>query len=83
MPGRTENCIKNKFYSTLRRGLRKINKYISKVRRKTHKEDLSNNKIIPQDFLTKLSAIADGNFSNRYEAKPKAVQASQGSPLVK
>lgn len=62
MPGHTENSVKNKFYSTLRKGLRKINKYIGNIRRKTHKKDLSNNKLLKPDFLTKLTAIADRNF---------------------
>lgn len=62
LPGRTENCIKNKFYSTLRKGLRKMNRYISNVRRKSNKADLSNNKLLQPDFLTKLTAIADRNF---------------------
>ncbi len=62
MPGRNENSVKNKFYSTLRKGLRKMNKYIGNIRRKSHKQDLSNNKVLKPDFLTKLTAIADRNF---------------------
>ena len=30
MDGRTDNDIKNRFYSTLRRSLRRLNKYIGK-----------------------------------------------------
>lgn len=66
MSGHNENSVKNKFYSTLRKGLRKINKYISKIRRKTHKKDIANNKLLKPDFLTKLTAIADRNFEEKY-----------------
>ena len=34
MNGRTDNCVKNKFYSTLRKGMRKINKFIVNLKRK-------------------------------------------------
>lgn len=30
LPGRTDNDIKNRFYSTLRRSLRRLNKYLGK-----------------------------------------------------
>jgi hypothetical protein len=62
MPQRNENYIKNKFYSTLRKGLRKANKYIANVRRKTHPAEASNNKALKPDFVTKLTAVADRHY---------------------
>lgn len=34
MQGRTDNSVKNKFYSALRKGMRKINKYIVNIKRR-------------------------------------------------
>ncbi len=34
MEGRSENCVKNRFYSILKKGFRKINQYIIKCKRK-------------------------------------------------
>ena len=38
MPGRTDNCVKNHFYSKLRKAMRKLNKYIHDFYRKEFKE---------------------------------------------
>jgi len=62
MPGTTQNSLKNKFYSTLRKGFRKINKYIANIKRKASTTDLNVIKLIKPQFLTKLAAIADRNF---------------------
>jgi hypothetical protein len=37
-PGRTDNCVKNHFYSQLRKGLRKINKLIANNLKKEVRE---------------------------------------------
>lgn len=34
LKGRTDNCVKNHFYSTLRRGMRIVNNYIHEFRKK-------------------------------------------------
>ena len=38
MPGRTDNCVKNHFYSKLRKAMRKLNKYIHDFYRREFKE---------------------------------------------
>lgn len=38
---------------------------------------MSNNKLVKADFLTKLTAIADRKYEEKYEVKPMAVTLSQ------
>jgi len=38
LKGRTDNCIKNHFYSRLRKGLRRINKLIEDEFKQSYKE---------------------------------------------
>lgn len=62
MSGRTDNCVKNKFYSTLRKGMRKTNKFIVNLKRKL----LQNKNTCIKEFndvvLTKLIAVADKKY---------------------
>lgn len=44
---------------------------------------MSNNKLVKPDFLTKLSAVADRNYEEKYEVKAKALSLSQGSYSLK
>ena len=69
MNGRTDNCVKNKFYSALRKGMRKINKYIVNLKRK-----LSQNKnVCIKEFkdvvLTKLIVVADKKYDDKLDIK--------------
>ena len=66
----------------MRKGYRKINKYIANIRRKTHRSQVSNNKLIKADLMTKLSAIADRNYEEKYEVKQAAVDLSRSRLLV-
>ena len=78
IPGdKQDNHVKNKFYSTLRKGFRKMNKYITNVRRKIYNSEIAVNKLLKPEFLTKLTAVADRNFFEKYEVKQKAVDLSQ------
>lgn len=63
MPGRTDNNIKNFFYSSLRRALRQINCYVSKYKRK------SNIKPFKQTILTKVLNINDEKYKDKLDIK--------------
>ena len=55
-----------------------MNKYISEVRRRRNRVDLTNNKLLKADLVTKLTAIADNNYDEKYEVKAKALEIAQG-----
>ena len=57
--GADDNSVKNKFYSTLRRGLRKLNKYIEIVRRSRSAAHLAANKYLKAEMLVKVNAVVD------------------------
>jgi hypothetical protein len=62
MSGRTDNCIKNKFYSTLRKGMRKTNKFIVNLKRKLMQNKNTCIKEFKDVVLTKLIAVADKKY---------------------
>jgi hypothetical protein len=66
MGNRNDNTIKNKFYSTIRKGMRKLNKYIIDVRNKRTKAHIRPKKIFKSNFLAKLISIADKNYFDKY-----------------
>lgn len=53
LSGRTDNNVKNYFYSSLRRAVRKLNDYVSLYKKKT------NMKPFQLTLLTKILAISD------------------------
>lgn len=57
---RTDNSVKNHFYSTLRRGMRKLNRFIAGVK--------GNYKSMNSVLLSKIVNVADDKF----EAKKMA-----------
>ncbi len=73
-----DNSVKNKFYSTIRRGFRKLNKYITQIKRRRSASHLSCNKLIKGEFIVKVTAVADKTYEDKYEVKPIAVDLSQG-----
>lgn len=75
---RSDNCIKNKYYSTMRKGYRKLNRYITVIKRKKSAPHLFCNKLIKPEFLVKLNAVVDGTYAEKYEVKEKAVSCSRG-----
>ena len=62
MTDKDDSCIKNKFYSTLRKGLRKINNYVVNVKKKTDPIKFKAFKSLPELFLTIIIAVVDDNY---------------------
>ena len=71
LEGRTDNCVKNHFYSTLRRGMRKVNIYIGESR----KERPSLKEYKPE-VLTKILIVADGDPEQKLSIKNNALDLS-------
>ena len=63
MPGRTDNNIKNFFYSSLRRAIRQTNLYVSQYKKK------SNIKPFKQTILTKILNISDEKYRDKLDIK--------------
>lgn len=62
----------------MRKGYRKLNRYITMIRRKRSAPHLSCNKLIKPEFLVKLNAVVDGTYAEKYEVKSTAIGCSQG-----
>lgn len=81
--GIDDNAVKNKFYSTLRRGLRRLNRYITEVKRKLTPTHLAANKYIKDELLVKVNAVADRTseekYNEKYEVKQPAIAVSKGN----
>lgn len=63
MPGRTDNNIKNFFYSALRRSLRHINRYLASMRCKFKLKPFKN------IILTKILTINDEKYRQKLDIK--------------
>jgi len=61
LPGRTDNCIKNHFYCTLRKALRRINKYINLSKNKGKFKEVKN------IILSKVIAVAEERFERKLD----------------
>ncbi len=70
LPGRTDNNIKNYFYSTLRKALRKVNAYVS-----AHKKELRyrNVKEFKPQNLSKILAVAESKYEQKINLKSSRV----------
>lgn len=77
MPGRTDNNIKNFFYSSLRRAIRQINQYVAMYKKK------SNIKPFKQTILTKILNINDEKYRDKLDIKKmEAVTLANGIPII-
>jgi hypothetical protein len=74
-----ENDVKNKVYSAMRRGFRKVNKFIANVKRKRNAGSSSSHKLLKEEFIVKLNAVADGCFEDRFEVKQSALALARGT----
>ena len=62
MPGRTDNAVKNFFYSAVRRVFTKVNMYLGRQR---NQKEFKSIREFETDFLSKLMAVVDGNYSKK------------------
>lgn len=82
MATKDDSAIKNKFYSTLRKGLRKINRYIVEIKKKRDPVRLKGYKTLQEIFITKLIAVVDNNFQEKCEVKHKALELCSGKSMI-
>ena len=62
LPGRSSNAVKNYFYSTVRRVFTRVNLYLSS---KKSQLPFRSMREFESQFLSKLMAVVDGNFSKK------------------
>lgn len=58
LPGRTDNYIKNHFYSTFRKAVRRVNGFLSDYKNREFRE-------IKTVLLNKILACAEDKFENK------------------
>ena len=62
IPERTDNAVKNYFYSTVRRVFTRVNLYLSSKKSQLPFRSMRD---FESQFLSKLMAVVDGNFSKK------------------
>jgi hypothetical protein len=71
LPGRTDNNIKNYFYSTLRKALRKVNTYVQMHKRENHYRNI---KEFKQQTLSKILSVAEKKYENKINLRNEGVE---------
>lgn len=75
LPGRTDNAVKNYFYSSVRRVLTKINLYLSKQKSRREFKII---RLFEADYLSKLMAVVDGHYDKRMRlSSPSTVELAK------
>lgn len=53
----------------MRRGFRKVNKFITNVKRRRNFKGSASHKLLKEEFIVKLNAVADYSYEDRFEVK--------------
>jgi hypothetical protein len=70
LPGRTDNNIKNYFYSTLRKALRKVNAYVYLHKRSSYR----NVKEFNQQNLNKIIIVSEKKYENKINLRADSAE---------
>lgn len=80
LPGRSDNAIKNYFYSCLRKALRKVNNYVYNNKRMARYKNI---KPFQKTTLSKILSVAENKAENKISiAKEDAPLLAKGKQLV-
>lgn len=75
MNGRSDNCVKNHFYSKMRKGVRKLNRIISEEFKKDFKE-------IKLKVIYKILEQTDKKFKKNYSATDLTEECMSTSAVI-
>jgi hypothetical protein len=64
----------------MRRGFRKVNKFIANILRRRQPGGSASHKLLKEEFIVKLNAVADACYDDRFEVKQSALSLARGNP---
>lgn len=68
---RSDNCIKNHFYCTLRKAFRRINRFISENKNKVRQKEIKN------IVLSKIITVAEQRFETKLEVNEEMISTCE------